>query len=341
MCQKLDGPKIFEVNFQNLLRKCLKVHNFQKKLKIMKHRVLPVILALAIVGLLYTIEYIFFESYGAVTFLFAPLVLGFLPVVLYAQFNGVAPPSPFKLGLVTLASAMLIILLAALDGILCLAMATPIAVPIALLGSWIGKTVIHKTPPAIGPTLSVVLLLGAASLGFDLGSAPARLLPVRTAVQINASAQTVWDEMLEFDTIQRERDWLFKTGISYPVDAHVIMTATDTVRYCNFSTGSFVEPITTWDPPRLLAFDVREQPVPMSEMNPFYDIHPSHLETTFLSRKGQLKLTEIGPGLTELEGTTWYEVHMGPEWYWRAWSDFIIHRIHLRVLNTVKFAAEE
>jgi hypothetical protein len=31
---------------------------------------------------------------------------------------------------------------------------------------------------------------------------------------------------------------------------------------------------------------------------------------------------------------------MWPAVYWHIWSDYIIHRIHLRVLNHIKQAAE-
>ena len=45
-------------------------------------------------------------------------------------------------------------------------------------------------------------------------------------------------------------------------------------------------------------------------------------------------------GRTLLEGTTWYQHGLWPAEYWRWWSDAIIHRIHLRVLNHVRMLAE-
>ncbi|GDY12422.1 hypothetical protein LBMAG53_13000 [Planctomycetota bacterium] len=41
-----------------------------------------------------------------------------------------------------------------------------------------------------------------------------------------------------------------------------------------------------------------------------------------------------------LEGRTWYSVEVHPQWYWRLWSDVIIHRIHRRVLDHIKQLAE-
>jgi hypothetical protein len=43
------------------------------------------------------------------------------------------------------------------------------------------------------------------------------------------------------------------------------------VRYCVFSTGPFVEPITVWEPGRRLGFDVAQQPPPMHHDNGVYE----------------------------------------------------------------------
>jgi hypothetical protein len=56
------------------------------------------------------------------------------------------------------------------------------------------------------------------------------------------------------------------------------------VRHCNFTTGSFVEPITVWDEPRLLKFEVVEQPAPMKELS-FWDIDAPHLHDYFFLSK--------------------------------------------------------
>jgi hypothetical protein len=78
----------------------------------------------------------------------------------------------------------------------------------------------------------------------------------------------------------------------------------------------------------------------MKEWSPYANIHPPHLENFLVSEGGQFKLIALPGGRTRLEGTTWYRHHMWPAEYWRIWSDAIIHRIHLRVLNHVKRLSE-
>ena len=50
---------------------------------------------------------------------------------------------------------------------------------------------------------------------------------------------------------------------------------------------------------------------------------------------GEFRLNPLPGGRTELVGTTWYRHHLYPAAYWRWWSDAIVHRIHLRVLEHV------
>ena len=122
--------------------------------------------------------------------------------------------------------------------------------------------------------------------------------------------------------------------------SHIEGQGVGATRYCEFTTGAFVEPITVWDPPHRLAFDVTEQPAPMFELSPYRDIHPPHLDGFMRSNRGEFRLVALDDGRTRLEGRTWYEVEMFPQWYWTLWTDSIIHRIHLRVLHHVQRISE-
>ena len=113
------------------------------------------------------------------------------------------------------------------------------------------------------------------------------------------------------------------------------------VRHCVFSTGPFVEPIEIWDEPHLLRFSVTKNPPPMEEWTPYKAIHPPHLDGFLASERGQFQLIPLPDGGTRLEGTTWYRHNMWPVMYWQTWSDLIIHRIHLRVLQHIKERAEK
>jgi hypothetical protein len=112
------------------------------------------------------------------------------------------------------------------------------------------------------------------------------------------------------------------------------------VRHCEFSTGPFVEPIEVWEEPRRLSFSVASNPAPMQEWTPYRNVKPPHIDGFLISRHGEFRLERLPDGTTRLEGTTEYQHHMWPVWYWKAWADYIIHKIHLRVLRHVKGLAE-
>jgi hypothetical protein len=113
------------------------------------------------------------------------------------------------------------------------------------------------------------------------------------------------------------------------------------VRHCEFSTGAFVEPVTVWEPGHRLGFDVVSQPPPMEEWSPYRNLHPPHLDASLRSVRGEFRLIALEGGRTRLEGSTWYTLSLGPELYFRLWSDAVIHRVHLRVLDHVRRLAEE
>src|SRR2546423_1906870 len=107
-------------------------------------------------------------------------------------------------------------------------------------------------------------------------------------------------------------------------------------RECIFSTGTIVEPVTGWEPGRRLRFAITSQPPLLHELSP-YDIHPPHLEGEFLaSREGEFILTPLASGRTLLTGTSYYQLRIWPAQYWRLWTDYVAHRIHVRVMNEIK-----
>jgi hypothetical protein len=112
------------------------------------------------------------------------------------------------------------------------------------------------------------------------------------------------------------------------------------VRRCEFSTGPFVEPITVWDQPHRLAFDVTQQPPSMTEWSPYHDVHAPHLEGYMVSRGGEFRLVALPGGRTRLEGTTHYTLALYPALYWRGYAEALLHGIHTRVLQHIKHLSE-
>jgi hypothetical protein len=159
-------------------------------------------------------------------------------------------------------------------------------------------------------------------------------------VDVNASPEIVWQKLIAFSEIAPPTELLFRSGVAYPIRAEISGVGPGAIRHCVFSSGEFVEPIVIWDEPRLLKFKVTQTPAPLHELSFYETVQPPHLYGYFISHQGQFLLTALPGGKTHLEGTTWYSHGLWPEAYWHLWSDFVLHRIHLRVLRHIQQEAE-
>jgi hypothetical protein len=216
-------------------------------------------------------------------------------------------------------------------------MALPLALPLGAIGGLVAYNALHSR--AASRSLPILLLLPPASIGYDTHVRPP-VYEVRSSIVIAATPEQVWKHVISFSDLPEPREWYFRTGIAYPERARIVGSGPGAVRYCEFSTGPFVEPIEVWKEPRLLRFRVTENPAPMNEWSPYAHVAPRHLHGYLVSRQGQFLLTALPGNRTLLEGTTWYQHGLWPAEYWRWWSDAIIHRIHLRVLRHIRTLAE-
>jgi uncharacterized membrane protein YhaH (DUF805 family) len=282
-------------------------------------------------------------NYGWGLFVGIPFFLGLSSTLIYSFHR----PRPLgKCLLVATISTGLVgaaLFALAVEGIICLVMALPLALALALFGAFIGY-VVQRRPTFATSTLRVVsvgflLIPGLILVEYGIGETPP-LYKVTTSVVIKSDPETVWTHVVTFSQLPPPTEAIFKTGIAYPIRAEMHGRGPGAVRHCIFSTGPFVEPITAWDEPRLLQFDVGEQPRAMEELSLYNDLRPPHLENYFIARKGQFELKSLADGTTLLEGTTWYQNRFWPAPYWHLWSDAIIDSIHNRVLLHIKSLAE-
>lgn len=279
-------------------------------------------------------------------FVVLPLFIGITSSLLYGYASPKSLSQCTAVSFISIGILSLLILLFAIEGVICLVMAAPITALFTCIGAVIGYSLQKKLnrtsrqPLFIYLPMLTLLVPTFMSVESSLEQEP-ELTAIRTQIEINASPQTVWQHVLAFPTLQEPKELLFKTGIAYPIKAEIIGSGVGAVRYCRFTTGTFVEPITLWQENRLLQFTVEEQPEPMQELTPYGQIDTPHLHNYFVSKKGQFLLTELPNGHTLLKGTTWYYHKIGPTFYWQWWSDYIIHSIHLRVLHHIKTLSEK
>ena len=277
-------------------------------------------------------------EYGIAVFILTPFFIGVSSTILYGYKQNITLKNALGIGILTFGIFTAGLLICAIEGLICIAMAAPFGLLFTFVGSLVGFAIISKKPNK-SATLIVLLIGIIPTTAFVENGYEPKISSVVTSITIDADPHTVWKNVIEFPQLSEPTEFIFKIGIAYPINAKITGTGIGSVRHCNFTTGSFVEPITVWNEPKLLKFDVLEQPAPMKELS-FWDVNAPHLHDYFVSKKGQFKLTELPNGKTVLEGTTWYYHNIKPEFYWQLWSDFIVHKIHDRVLSHIKFKSE-
>jgi uncharacterized membrane protein YhaH (DUF805 family) len=284
-----------------------------------------------------------FLNYGWGLFVAVPFTLGFAAAFTY----GIHQPRSLRgcIGVACLSNVFLGVALLgfAFEGIICLIMAMPIALPLACFGGILGYLLQHRrwvqsSAPAF---LSALLLFVPGVQGIEhLAGRVPPVYVVRSAIDIQAPPEKVWRQVVAFNEIGPPTEWIFRAGVAYPIRAEISGSGPGAERHCVFSTGAFVEPIQIWDEPHRLKFSVTANPAPMQEWTPYSHIDPPHLHGFLRSNGGQFLLTPLPNGATRLEGTTWYVHGLWPSSYWRIWSDAIIHQIHTRVLRHIRDQTE-
>jgi hypothetical protein len=282
-------------------------------------------------------------SYGWGLFVGLPFFVGMVSAILHGY------RTPRSLGsCITVAVAALGILAGALfvfaiEGAICILMATPIALGLALLGALVGWSIQDRTG-RIGDAgyacLSVSFAMPLLLVADALHPAQPPEYSVETAIDIDAPRERVWNEVVAFSEMPPPTELVFRSGIAYPLRAEISGHGVGAVRRCVFSTGAFVEPIEVWDEPRRLEFSVAAQPRAMNELMPWPGADPPHVTDYFVSRRGRFDLVALDGDRTRLVGTTWYTHRIWPVAYWRMYSDWLLHTIHRRVLEHIREEAE-
>ena len=95
-----------------------------------------------------------------------------------------------------------------------------------------------------------------------------------------------------------------------------------------------------WDAPHRLSFGVTAQPPALHELSPYRNVYARHVKGFFKAQRGEFRLVSLPDGRTRLEGSTWYTLQLYPQGYWRPIAEWLLTRIHTRVLEQVRKEAE-
>lgn len=276
-----------------------------------------------------------FGTYGIALFVGSPFVVGLIASYL-AQRDGHEHPLIVAQYALVLASAVLFGF--AIEGLICLLIAYPLAACAALIGSAFGLALARKRA-SNGAAFSTIALLPLL-LAAEMAAPPLAGFADTRSIDVNAPPAAVWNAIVHMGTIHNAPAAPFGWGLAYPVAGHITGQGVGAVRLGVFSTGIAYERVTRWELGRELWFDVLSDPPMMREDNPFGPVPAPHLEGYFSTRDARFTLSPLPGGRTRLTLATDHTLRIGPTQYFLPLAQWAVRENKRRVLTHFRDHAE-
>lgn len=229
----------------------------------------------------------------------------------------------------------------AVEGVICLIMAAPIAFVLAALGAATAAALMKVIQRRSDGRVMCVAVATIPMLCLIERGRPAQP-PVYTfssEVFIAAPARRIWPRIVDVAGLPPDQNFWSRINLATFRRAWTEGHGLGAVRVCEFDTGTAREIVTEWEPPFRLGLKVESTPTPMQEWTFYRHIHPPHLEGYYQVNRAAFELTPVDGG-TLVRGTTEFQHGLWPADYWAWWCRPVIHGLQRRVLNAVKDRTE-
>jgi hypothetical protein len=280
-------------------------------------------------------------TYGWTLFLATPYLLGFLATWMYSLQRPLKKGEALQISSLTVMASGLLLFGLAIEGVVCLIMAAPIALALAALGAATAAALVKAVQRRSEPR---VLCLAIATIPMlcliERGRpAPPPVYTFSTEVFIAAPARRIWPRIVDVAGLPLDQNFWSRINLATFQRAWTEGQGLGAVRVCEFDTGVAREIVTEWEPPYRLGLKVETTPTPMQEWTFYRHIHPPHLEGYYQVNRAAFELTPVDGG-TLVRGTTEFQHGLWPADYWAWWCRPVIHGLQRRVLNAVKDRTE-
>jgi hypothetical protein len=279
--------------------------------------------------------------YGWGLFVIGPLVLGFLAAVMDRRSTVHGATQGMYAGAIALGFASFLLLLSIIEGLICILMALPFVMLLAMLGGAIGGYLRDRTRGDDRRVKACALLAIPLAMLVE-GQAPQfeSDQAVFSQFDVQASPERVWEVLTGTHDLPPPDDWVLRAGIAHPLRYDIRGRGVGAERWVELSTGRTRQKVVVWEPYRRLGFVSDRTPPSMIERNPLGEVRPAHLEGYVRSTYGEIALTPLPDGTTRMVATSRYVVAMYPAFYWSRWSDLGMSRMQRHVLRSIAREAE-
>lgn len=279
-----------------------------------------------------------FRAYGWGLFVLTPFVVGLTTGYLVNRRE--LRTMKATNGLVLLAAALgcLGLILFALEGLICLILASPLAALLAIAGGALGRRAARFGKEPSRPLYCVALL--PLMFAADAASPPDALMLTNESIVVDAPASRVWQAVTSDDPIREPPTLVGRLGLAYPERGHLMGSGVGAARRGYFSTGVAMEKVTDWHPGRVLGFVVLHQPPAMNEMSPYRHVHAPHLNGYFETGEMRFEIEPLGASTSRLAILASHRLRIDPVIYWEPIARWAASSNTRRVLRDLKGKAE-
>jgi hypothetical protein len=176
-------------------------------------------------------------NYGWGLFVALPFTMGLVATLIYSANAPRTLRACVGVGCLSVAVLGLGLLGFAIEGLFCLIMAIPIALPLAAFGGVCGYFVQRRSQLRGSMPVSFLLLLifvPGVQWAEHAAAVPPPTFEVHSSIVVNASPERVWQQVVAFSEIGPPTEWFFRAGVAYPIRAEIISGGPGAERHCVF-----------------------------------------------------------------------------------------------------------
>lgn len=296
-----------------------------------------------VLRILFNIEK-FEEVFAIVSFSFValvPITLGGLTTLLGIRFFSATTFWVYFAPMITVFIAFTVSIITQLEAMLCVVVAAPIYLPLALLSGLTTSAIIKKRNSRLNLPLLVLLPLAFSPIE-TLWEQPHETFEVLDTIEIAAAPSDVWDEIASVPAIAPNElpfQWIYWLDFPRPISAEIDKEAVGGKRLARFEREvSFFEVVTEWEENRSLAFTIEADPrfIPHTAFDShiivggrFYDV-----------LNGRYEIEVVSPNLTRLHLASEHRLSTPFNAYAGWWSEWVMRQVQGSILEVIKDRAE-
>lgn len=242
-----------------------------------------------------------------------------------------------------IAGLSMLAFLLGMEAAICLIVASPVLMVMALLGGWLMSRLLNRCGRDRVYVSLFVLLPYAVAPMEQMWQTPHETRVMQNAAVIHATPETVWSHIYEVPTIRKEEipaQWIYRIGFPRPIAATIDRQGVGGRRHATFERDvSFFEVVTHWEPAKRLSFTIKADPefVPHTAFDKhiivggrFYDV----LDGTY-----EIEPRSDGTSVLHLSST--HRLSTRFNWYAGWWSEWVMNQIQGSILEVIRKRCEQ